>query len=211
MLNDINTNCFVVQKGREAVLVDPTARAEVIIDYLAQHRLTLKYMIATHAHFDHVSGAADMIESGLVDTLYVHEKDFAEVRQANAYSLMIFKKKMKVPQVTMFSTEVLDFMHTWGMGIEHAGGHTRGSCYIYGLARDFVITGDLALNHNLNITLFNGRDNTAEFYRFIERVKQLFKYDTVILPGHGDKTTVGVELKKNKKWTYVQQKEKHGH
>ncbi|MBC7861123.1 MAG: MBL fold metallo-hydrolase [Burkholderiaceae bacterium] len=210
-LNELKTNCYIVQNGDQALLVDPTDRADVIADYLGQHRLALRYMITTHGHFDHVSGAAGVIERGLADVLYVHEQDFDEVKRAQSYSLMIVKKKMRAPPVAMFSAALLAFLRSWGLGLEHAGGHTKGSCYLYGLERDFLLTGDLALHHKLNITLFDGRENTAQFFRFIEQVKAGFAADAVILPGHGDRTTVGMELKHNKKWAYVQHKESHGH
>lgn len=211
LLNDLKTNCFVVQRGDEAILVDPTDRAEAILDYLREHGLRLRYMLTTHGHFDHVSGAAGVVDSGLVDTLYVHEKDFREVRNAQSYSAMIFKKKMRVPPLAMFSADLLALLEQWGLRVEHAGGHTRGSCFLHSLAGDIVITGDLALHHKLNITLFDNRENVEEFYRFIERVRTLFDMDTVILPGHGDPTTVGIELEKNRKWAYIRQKQGHGH
>lgn len=211
LLNELKTNCFIVQRGFEALLIDPTDHGERIVDYLAEHGLTLRYMLATHGHFDHVSGAAAVIDAGLADTLYADQRDFAEVRRAQSYSLMLAKKGMRLPPLAVYSEALLALLQEWGIGIEHAGGHTRGSCYLYGLARDFIISGDLALHHKLRITLFDSRENTAEFFRFIEQVKTLFHADTVILPGHGDRTTVGLELRHNQKWAYVQNKESHGH
>lgn len=211
LLNQLKTNCFIVQRGVEALLIDPTDDGERIVAYLREHGLTLRFMLATHGHFDHVSGAAAVIDAGLADTLYVDARDFAEVRRAQSYSLMLAKKAMRLPPLAMYSEALLTLLQEWGIGIEHAGGHTSGSCYLYGLARDFIISGDLALHHKLRITLFDSRENTAEFFRFIEQVKTLFHADTVILPGHGDRSTVAQELQHNQKWAYVQNKESHGH
>jgi len=211
LLNELKTNCFIIQNGTEALLVDPTDQAGVIIAYLREHGLQLRHMLTTHGHFDHVSGAAGMVESGLVDTLYVHEKDFDELKRAKTYSLMIFKKKMDVPPMAHYSEELMGFLRGWGLGLRHVGGHTKGSSYLYGLERDFIISGDLTLHHKLTITMFDSRENTAEFKEFIDQVQQDFRPDTVILPGHGNATTVAAELEHNKKWAYVQQKESHGH
>jgi hydroxyacylglutathione hydrolase len=207
LLNNIKTNCFIVAKGAEALLIDPTDQANLILSYLHQHGLTLKFMIATHGHFDHVSGAAGVIEAGLVDTLYIHEKEFGEIKNAPSYCLMFFKRKMKVPNISAYSAELLALLLDWGLGIEHAGGHTKGSCFVHDLAGNFIITGDLAIHHKLNITLFNIRENTAELYQFVEKMKVQYAPDTVILPGHGALTSIAAELRKNKKWAYVQQKE----
>jgi glyoxylase-like metal-dependent hydrolase (beta-lactamase superfamily II) len=211
LLNNVKTNCLIVQKGNEAILVDPSDQAEVILDYLRKHQLTLKYMIATHGHFDHIMGAAGVIESGLVDKLYIHEKDFNEVKNAKSYCLMIFKRRMRLPQIGMFSSELFSFLRSWGLGFGHVGGHTMGSCYIFDFKRDFLIAGDLVLNHKLNLTMFDYRENTAELFSFIEMVKKSFHADTVILPGHGDNSTVGIELVKNKKWVQIQRKGIYGH
>jgi hydroxyacylglutathione hydrolase len=211
LLNDVKTNCFVVQKGSEAILVDPSDQTEVILDYLRKHQLTLKYMIATHGHFDHIMGAAGVIESGLVDKLYIHEKDFNEIKNARSYCLMIFKRKMRLPQIGMFSSELLSFLRSWGLSFDHAGGHTMGSCYLFDFRRNFLIAGDLVLHHKLNLTMFNHRENTVELLSFIEMVKKFFHADTMILPGHGDNSTVGLELEKNKKWAQIQRKGSHGY
>ncbi len=73
-----------------------------------------------------------------------------------------------------------------------------------------MITGDLALHHNLQITLFDNRENYQEFYGFIQNIQRNFNPQTVIFPGHGDMTTVEQELTKNKKWKYIIQRECHG-
>lgn len=209
LLNDIMTNCFIVQKGSEALLIDPTDQADLIAAYLSEHGLTLKFMFATHGHFDHVLGAAGVIDAGLVDKLYVHEKEFGEIKNAPSYCLMVFKRKMKIPNTAAYSADLLALLRDWGLGIEHAGGHTRGSCFVHDLAGNFIISGDLAIHHKLNITLFNSRENAAELYQFVEKMKSQYAPDTVILPGHGGCTSIAAELEKNKKWAYVQQKEVH--
>ena len=209
LLNDIKTNCFIVAKGAEALLIDPTDQADLIVSYLREHGLTLKFMFATHGHFDHVLGAAGVIDAGLAATLYVHEKEFGEIKNAPLYSLMVFRRKMKVPSIAAYSAELLALVRDWGLGIAHAGGHTKGSCFVHDLAGNFIITGDLVIHHKLNITLFNSRENTAELYQFVEKMKTQYSPDTVILPGHGSLTSIAAELRKNKKWAYVQQKEGH--
>ena len=207
LLNDIKTNCYLIQKGDATLLIDPVNHAETILQYIHENQLKVKYMLCTHGHFDHVFAASELIEKGLVDTLYIHEKDFTEVKNSKTYSAFIYKKSLKIPKMSMFDEGLMAFLEELGLGIEHVGGHTKGSCYLYSVAKDFIITGDLNLHHKLKITLFDNRENYQEFYQFLETIKSNFDSKTIIFPGHGDMTTVGIEFEKNKKWIYVIEKQ----
>jgi len=205
LLNRIQTNCFIVQKESEAILVDPVSNANAILDYLDSKSLVLRFMLSTHGHFDHIGAAADIIESGLVEELFIHEKEFGEVSKAPMYSALILKEKLIKPKLSRFSNILLKCLDSFGLSIEHAGGHTKGSCFLYSHNKEFVITGDLALNHNLKITLANSRENKNEFFEFVKNIEDNFLPHTVIFPGHGDRTTVKDELMYNEKWKYIRE------
>jgi hydroxyacylglutathione hydrolase len=206
VLNEIKTNCYLVQRGRQALLVDPTDQPEVILAYLREQGLSLVAMLATHGHFDHVAAAAALIASGAVDNLALHPLELAEYQRANRYAMLLFKRRITPAAVAPFSAALLALLADWGLCLVHAGGHTRGSCYLHDRGGRFIITGDLALHHRLNTTLFDSRENLVEFAAFVESVAQTFAGDAVILPGHGDRSSVADELAHNRKWHYVRQK-----
>jgi len=156
-------------------------------------------MIATHGHFDHVEGAAEIIESLSAKALYLHEKDFKEIKNGPTYSRLLFKRTMRIPKLISFDLEILSLLKTWGLGISNAGGHTPGSSYIYDLSKKFIISGDLILNHKLKITMFNTRENTSELKNFYLKLKNEFSENTIIFPGHGDVTNLKTELALNYK------------
>lgn len=210
LLNELKTNCYILQQGAQAMLVDPTDQPDQILAYLREHQLSLQFMLSTHGHFDHISAAAGMIDSGLVDTLYLHELDLDEAKRAQSYSLMLLKRKMRLAKTSAFSEPLLALLREWGLGLQHVGAHTKGSCILYSLTQDFIITGDLALHHKLKITLFDSRENKAEFLHFLQAIIPQFRPDTVILPGHGDRSTVEAELAHNKKWAHILQRQGHG-
>lgn len=210
LLNELKTNCYILQQGAQAMLVDPTDQPDQILAYLREHQLSLQFMLSTHGHFDHISAAAGMIDSGLVDTLYLHELDLDEAKRAQSYSLMLLKRKMRLAKTSAYSEPLLALLREWGLGLQHVGAHTKGSCILYSLTRDFIITGDLALHHKLKITLFDSRENKAEFLHFLQAIIPQFRPDTVILPGHGDRSTVEAELAHNKKWAHILQRQGHG-
>ena len=156
-------------------------------------------MIATHGHFDHVEGAAEIIDCLSVSALYLHEKDFKEVKNGPTYSMLLFKRTMKIPKIKNFNLEILNLLKTWGLGIQNVGGHTPGSSYIYDLEKKFVITGDLILNHKLKVNMFNNRENTSELKKFYSQMKNEFNENTIIFPGHGDPTNLKTEFALNHK------------
>ncbi len=206
LLNDIRTNCFIVQQGRRALLIDPVDNPEKIIAYLRHNNLELEFMMSTHAQFDHVFAASGIIEHGLVENLYLHEDDFSELRKAKSFCAVIYKKKLQVPHVKMFDDKLAEFLLFLNLGIQHVGGHTKGSCYVYDLDKKFIITGDLALNHQLRTSLFDNRENLEEIYNFLMAIRRDFKENALIFPGHGDTSYLGIELRKNTKWHYIIQK-----
>jgi len=203
LLNRIKTNCYLVQRGTEALLIDPTDQAAEILAYLDAKGLQLRGMLATHGHCDHVAAAAEMVASGRVDHLYLHADELVELRRAPAYSLVVFRKKLALPPTAAYGPELHALLADWGLALEHAGGHTLGSSFIYSLDRQLLITGDLALQHQLRITLANDREDLPAFARFLDRVDELFGPDTTLLPGHGEPTRVGIERAHNPKWAYV--------
>jgi glyoxylase-like metal-dependent hydrolase (beta-lactamase superfamily II) len=203
VLNKIRTNCFIVQRGSQALIVDPTDQPEVIADYLAAQGLQPVLMLATHAHFDHVAAAGGLVARGLAERLYLHPADLAEYRRANAYSMMLFKRRLEPAPVAAFGDEQRALLADWGLALVHAGGHTAGSCYLHDQQRRVLITGDLTLHHRLETRLFDSRENVAEFAAFIDTVRRDFSPDAVLLPGHGDRSTVAAEAAHNRKWQYV--------
>lgn len=203
LLNDKKTNCFIVRKDSLALLIDPVDKPDLIIQYLRENNITLKYMMSTHAHFDHVFAASGIIEQGSIANLFLHEADFSELQKAKSFSAVIYKKKLNLPLVKMFDESFTDFLSSLNLGIKHVGGHTKGSCYVHDLAKKYMFTGDLAINHRLRLSLFDNRENIKEFYIFLMGIKADFHEDTIIFPGHGDMTQLGIEFEKNTKWHYI--------
>ena len=206
LLNTIKTNCYIIERHGDAILIDPTDQEDQIAQYLADHNLNLIYMIATHGHFDHISAAGGLIEKGLADKLYLHEKELPEVKRARISSKLVMKRNMKVPAAEKFDDALMQTLKEWGLKAEHMGGHSRGSVVFYDLAHNFIFTGDLNIHHRLNITIFNSLENVEEFACFVEKIKKDFKPNTIIFPGHGNVTNVLDELRENKKWAYVLEK-----
>ncbi len=203
LLNKIKTNCFIIQNNNFVVLVDPVDSSELIIDYLARHKLKLIKMIATHAHFDHILGAHGIIEAGLISNLQIHAKDFPELRRVPLYALGIFKRSIVLPAVVEYDLNLYHILNEWRLGLHLVGGHTPGSCFISHLDNLFLITGDLVLNHKLKMDAESKAEDKGVLAHFISYVEKNYADDAIIFPGHGDITTVGLEKRLNKKWVLL--------
>ncbi|MBR5219202.1 MAG: MBL fold metallo-hydrolase [Clostridia bacterium] len=59
----LKTNCYIVHDGKCAVVIDPGANAQGILDILRENELSLKYIFLTHAHFDHVLAVKPIAEA----------------------------------------------------------------------------------------------------------------------------------------------------
>ncbi len=204
--NEIRTNCFIVQQGNEALLIDPSDRADLLLAYLQAQQLQLVGMLATHGHFDHVAAAGGIVDAGATDALHLHPLDIPEYKRANSYAMLLFKRRIQSAPVRPFDETLLALLQRFGLGLRHAGGHTRGSCWLHDLAGQFLITGDLTLHHALKVSLVDSRENLAEFGAFVDTVLREFNPETVLLPGHGAASTVGQEAALNRKWAHVRER-----
>ena len=71
----IQTNCYLVQNGQnEAALIDPGAQPDKILRYLEAQGLTLKMILLTHGHFDHMGGVDGILKEYDVP-VYIHPLD----------------------------------------------------------------------------------------------------------------------------------------
>ena len=60
IVGPIQENCYIAAHphSKEAVVVDPGDEADMIIDYIREHELKVKYILLTHGHHDHIGAVA---------------------------------------------------------------------------------------------------------------------------------------------------------
>jgi len=203
-LSEIGANCYIVQRGLDAVLIDPTTNSQKISSFLKSLNLNVMLMIATHGHFDHISAAQPLIELGFADTLYIHPDDIFELKKARTYMMMVLKQRMQTPHFTEIKSEQVSALEKIGLKVKHVGGHSKGSIVIYSDNLDFIVSGDMILHHSLNISAFNKTENKNEYINFYSWLSKEFKSSSIIFTGHGDSSTVRNELDRNPKYATIQ-------
>ena len=191
VLGQLGTNSYVLGEEK-VVLVDPGANAEGIIKYLEKENLTLEAILVTHGHFDHV-GALCALREKTGAMVYMHEDDIpmlGDMEKSLGFMIGITPEKCDVDVVLKggeelcFSSGVLKVVHT--------PGHSQGSVSYIG--DGFIASGDVIFKESI------GRYDFGDYETLMNSIQNLVTQnedDTIILPGHGEETTIGYEKANN--------------
>jgi glyoxylase-like metal-dependent hydrolase (beta-lactamase superfamily II) len=206
----LQCNCFVLAQrpGTDAVIVDPGQRAMgQLRNVLDKHRLTPAAVLLTHGHIDHMWSAQKVSDTYGCPT-YIHPEDRFMLtdpiyglgpRLAQMVAGAFWREPKQVVELDR-DGDKLD-LGSVTVNVDHAPGHTRGSVVFRVLeaskeGTDVVFTGDTLFERSIGRTdLFggSGRDLLTSI------VDKLLVLDdaTVVLPGHGNSTTIGAERRLN--------------
>jgi glyoxylase-like metal-dependent hydrolase (beta-lactamase superfamily II) len=179
---------------KEGVIIDPGEDAHTILKRIRESGLEIKYILATHGHFDHV-GAVAPLKRALNAEFLAHQGDYFFIEDGkNAARRWGFDIEQP-PQPDRFIKDG-DKIKIGGFEFEvmHTPGHSPGG--ISFLYNSMVFTGD---------TLFQGSIGRTDFRKgSFDDLKQSIKTrlytlpdDTVVYTGHGPMTTIGAEKKHN--------------
>ena len=184
------------ENSKEGALVDCTGQIDDISEIVKKEKINLKYILITHGHFDHIyclDEAKKVFPNALI---FLHKEDMILFEKMDVQCQMVEIENVKLPCVDGL---LGDESHNLKLGekeikIIHTKGHSKGGvCY---LIDDVLFSGD---------TLFQGSIGRCDlwggsFEEIIKSIREkLFILDdnTVVYPGHGDKTTIGFEKKYN--------------
>jgi len=191
-----NCSIFGDETTREAVVIDPGDDIDEILRVLARHELTVKTIVITHAHIDHVGGAARLkAETGA--PVYMNEADFPVYDQIEMQALWL---GMDPPEqvdidVTPRDGDVLR-LGAAEFNVLHTPGHTPGSMGLWIPSEKKLIAGDTLFLDSIGRTDLPGGDGKKILVSIREKFLPLPE-DTLVIPGHGPNTTMGHEKEFN--------------
>ena len=192
-------NCYVVSNlNNDAIIIDPGSDEENIIFFIKNNNLTVRAIINTHAHYDHIGGISKLKDEFSIP-LFLHSKDEKLLKTANLYvSLFQDTGPVKIPTIDYYidKIDIQDFVNSFSINILYTPGHTHGGVCI--LIEDCLFTGDTLLNGNIGRVDLPG-GNIIALKKSLELISKL-PVETIIYPGHGSPSTIGRELIDNEKF-----------
>ncbi|MDR2586275.1 MAG: MBL fold metallo-hydrolase [Prevotellaceae bacterium] len=199
--NDLRVCCYLLwDETKEAIVVDPgchtKSEQERFKKFVQQEKLDIKYVVNTHAHFDHAMGNAFVCTTWGVKS-YLHPADLLILQNAQTYCQM-FGIEIDQPPVDILSLsekEELTFGRS-SLTVIETPGHSPGGVCLYSPHDRFLITGDTLFAGNIGRTDLPGGDYDQLIESITQKIIPLAS-PLRILPGHGNETTLAEELCRN--------------
>src|SRR3990167_1420531 len=147
-LGELAANCYIVHFDNACVVIDPGDSAEFIAQKIAESKHTLKAIIATHGHFDHVMAVGELQLSYNVP-FFVHEKDtFLVERITQTAQHFLSHIPVVIPPQNMHDFSNPKFAQLCPIfSVMHTPGHTPGSVCFAVKNEKVVFTGDSVFAH----------------------------------------------------------------
>jgi len=187
----LQTNCYIIQSGTEAMVVDPGDEPKSILRFTKDINSMPTRIVATHTHFDHVLGV-DGVRKATKAPFLIHPDDLPMLQsmQLRVRQFMGFEVPppprvdgyLKDGDSLKLGDETIRVLHT--------PGHSPGSISLYG--NGYVLTGDALFNQSIGRTDLPGGDLNTLIHSIREKLFNLDD-DTTVYPGHGPETTIGDE------------------
>jgi hydroxyacylglutathione hydrolase len=190
-------NCYIVgdPATREAIVIDPGDEPDELSAALAQHRLSVTAIVATHAHFDHVL-AAERLTATTGAPFLLHRDDLALLDWLQESARVWLGRDVGgAPDVDTLVAEG-DALAAGGveLSVLHTPGHSPGSISL--VADDVVFSGDTLFAGSVGRTDLPGGDS-QELARAIRSKLFALGDDARVMPGHGPPTTLAEERRSN--------------
>jgi glyoxylase-like metal-dependent hydrolase (beta-lactamase superfamily II) len=206
VIGELETNCYLVwdEDTKECLVIDPADDGVSISEWINDKNLKVKTIFLTHGHFDHSLGALDLKLIYDVDFGCSSEDAFLLDRQDETAKHFL-KKEIQVPNFIKIDID-LDKIKEFELGEEKievikTPGHTPGSvCFYYKPTLPSLENGGFLLSGD---TLFSGLRGRTDFsygstkniFKSLKKLMKL-KKETLVLPGHGEETTIERESKR---------------
>ena len=185
------TNCYILKSGEELAVIDPGGDPEEIVARAKKLGGTVKYVIDTHGHIDHIAANREVVEATGAELL-VHELDAVMLTSPDRNLSSLFGMPLESPAAarTLREGDVVKVGEE-EMTVYHTPGHTPGGmCLIGG---SFAFTGDTLFVDSVGRVDFPGGSETR-MMASLQRLQGLLKRDMMLYPGHGEPGTFGRAL-----------------
>ena len=202
---EFNSYCvntyLLTAKDRKTIVIDPAcadksefARLEKIIK---EKQLDVVCVLLTHPHADHVLGIKFITDAFPNAQFLMHEEGLPLYESANDYSMVMGFKKRELPSPSGFVTDGQELAFSdIKLNVFYTPGHAPGSVCYYSQAEEVVFTGDVLFHSSIGRTDLPGGSFETLRTSIMEKLFTL-PDAAVVLPGHGEDTTIQYEKQYN--------------
>jgi hydroxyacylglutathione hydrolase len=194
----LQCNCTILgdEQSREAIVVDPGDNIPGILVLLAKHTLTVKQIVITHAHIDHIAGAQQLKCITGAPILYnQHDLPLVAMMDIQAGWLNIPTPEVAPPDADLSDNQTVK-IHGLTANVLHTPGHTPGSLSLYLPDQSLLLAGDTLFAGGVGRTDLPGGDSRT-LIRSIQNRLLTLPDETIVIPGHGPNTSIGQERETN--------------
>jgi hydroxyacylglutathione hydrolase len=194
----LQCNCSILgdEQTHEAMVIDPGDQIEGILEILRQEKLTLKQIVITHAHIDHVGGAMKL-KAATGAPILMNQSDYALLKMLDMQAAWVGMRPPGAVEVD----EALSQGRVLKIGeipasVIHTPGHTEGSICVYFPEQKKLIAGDTLFAGSIGRTDLPG-GSMEKIMRSLHTQVLALPDETEVVPGHGPVTTIGEERETN--------------
>ncbi|MEM4426186.1 MAG: MBL fold metallo-hydrolase [Acidilobaceae archaeon] len=192
----LRTNCYVIVLNDEALAVDPGWKGAYrkVLQILKSNSASLKAIVLTHLHFDHVLGASELarITGAEVIVNKIEYNISLRLRGIKVWSVELFPSLELEPSLVsdgdVIKVGSVEFV------VLEAPGHSPGSIVLIG--PEFTMTGDVLFKNSIGRTDLPGSDPKA-MEETLAKLSKIVPLSHKLYPGHGPPTTMSLELSTN--------------
>jgi glyoxylase-like metal-dependent hydrolase (beta-lactamase superfamily II) len=197
-VGQLQCNCSIIgcTETGEAAVIDPGGDAKKIIEFCQEHKLKVKYLLHTHAHFDHILAAREMKEATGAE-ICLHKDDTWLYDNLNMQcGLFGFSAAKPLPVDKFLEDEQNIEIGKHSANVIYTPGHTPGSLCFALNQENTLFAGDTLFHRSVGRTDLWG----GSFDKLSKSITQrLFKLDpeTRVVCGHGPDTDIWSECREN--------------
>ncbi len=205
IFNPFSENTYVVwdEETFEGMIVDPGCidpfEEKQLEDFIAERNISVKYLIITHCHIDHILGCR-FIKEKYSPTFIVPEDDLPLLenadKQADTFGIEI--EKLPSPDEYLSESSKI-ILGNSNIKVLSTPGHSPGEHCLYFENEKFCLTGDVLFQKSIGRTDLWGGDYSILLNSIKEKLFTL-PDDVIIYPGHGESSEIGIEKSENPFW-----------